>query len=39
MQSNLGFDLLAGSQEVKMYESNFGTTRVAQVITAVYRDL
>jgi len=39
MQSNVGFDLLSGVTGVKMDKSNFETTRVAQVVTAVHRDL
>ena len=37
MQSNLGFDLLFRSHGVIMYESNSGTTREGQVVTAVHR--
>jgi len=39
LQSKLDFDVLFRVTGVKMYESIFGTTKVAQVVTAVQRDL
>jgi len=38
MQSNLGMTYFLTSQGGQMYESNFGTTSVAEVLTTVHKD-
>jgi len=37
--SCLGFELLLGVTGVKMDKKQFGTTRVAQIVTGIHRDV